>query len=94
LKPLSVCVDGVCEKYCSIEGYNIRPGQSVKTKFCAELTCFDDFSGEGVTCGVGSIPGCKRLDPDYTLKYPKCCNKICVPEDDDLEAERYNENHI
>jgi Single domain von Willebrand factor type C len=78
-----VCIDGVCENYCVIQGYNIKPGQSVKTSFCSELHCRTDFSGTGESCGIASSDKCKRYDPDYNFEYPECCNRICIPKDED-----------
>ncbi|KAG5682582.1 hypothetical protein PVAND_011927 [Polypedilum vanderplanki] len=75
----TVCQKGKCTDYCDIDGHLLEPGESIKTNQCTEIVCHSDFSSSGYSCGIAVLNGCK-MSPDYSKKYPECCNKICLEE--------------
>lgn len=37
-----------------------------------------DVLKSNFSCGVYKTDKCERFEPDFTLDYPECCNKVCV----------------
>lgn len=55
------------------------PGESFqRIDACEVFTCRDDFKFRAIGCGVINFDKekCSEYEPDLTLPYPKCCNRI------------------
>ncbi|CAG9802422.1 unnamed protein product [Chironomus riparius] len=78
-KIVTKCEGSNCQKYCDIDNRLILVGTTLKTDQCEQITCDADFSSSYYSCGIAVDKNGCTLTPDYSFKYPECCNKMkCV----------------